>query len=221
MDMVFRVFERRFVIRFLIADSVYEISGICRQLQRLTNRPVVVKDISFPIIASDTTERWCDRVAGAALVPVDELRNYVGRRSLMDGREDRMVDLVSREFKVSVRAAAVALEQCLSIPGLYRRTDGRLAYRDRNPRSSGGGGPGWGRIELRFRKFGRGLIKTVFEHFARGHVTESQVRRFLQLGGDEIYDAAHRIGSTYRYESFVNLCPNLTSSAASRTNYTT
>ena len=147
-----------------------------------------------PIIASDTTERWCDRVAGAALVPVDELRKYVDRRRLMDGREDRMVDLVSREFEVSVRAAAVALEQCLSIPGLCRRTDGRLAYRDRNPRSSGGGGPGWGRIELRFRKFGRGLIKTVFEHFARGHVTETQVRRFLGLGGDEIYDAARRIG---------------------------
>jgi len=147
-----------------------------------------------PIVSSDSTERWCDRVAGATLVPVSALREYVGHRRLMEGSEDRMVDLVAGEFQVSKRAAAVALEDGLGTTGLYGRTDRRLAYRDRNPRSRGGGGPGWDRVELRLRKFGRGLIKTVFEHFAQGNITEAQVRRFLRLGGDEVYDAAHRVG---------------------------
>lgn len=147
-----------------------------------------------PIVSSDEVERWCDRVAGAALMPVASLREYVDRRRLLDGSEARMVDLVSKDFVVSKRAAAVALEENLAIPGLYRRTDRRLPYRDRNPRSPGGGGPGWDRVDLRLLKYGRGLIKTVLMHFARGAVTEPQVRRFLQLGGDEIYDAAHRLG---------------------------
>lgn len=147
-----------------------------------------------PIASSDAVERWCDRVAGGALVPVDALREYVTRRRLLDVTEDRMIDIVSGEFAVSKRAAAVAVEDGLGIQGIYRRTDGRLAYRDRNPRSSGGGGPGWDRVELRLRKYGRGLVKTVFKHFVAGVVTEAQVRRFLRLGGGEVYDAAYRIG---------------------------
>ena len=145
-----------------------------------------------PIVSSDAVERWCDRVAGGALVPVDALRECVTRRRLLDVTEDRMIDIVSDEFAVSKRAAAVAVEDGLGIQGLYRRTDGRLSYRDRNPRSPSGGGPGWDRIELRLRKYGRGLVKTVFKHLARGHVTEAQVRRFLGLGGDEICDATRR-----------------------------
>ena len=147
-----------------------------------------------PIATSDATEKWCDRVAGAALVPTAALREFVVRRRLIEGSEDRMVDLVSREFEVSKRAVAVALEDCFGIRGLYRRTNSRLAYRDRNRRNRGGGGPGWDRVELRLRKYGRGLVKTVLEHFARGEITEPQVMRFLQLSGNEIYDAAHRIG---------------------------
>ena len=147
-----------------------------------------------PIVSSDAVERWCDRVAGGALVPVDVLRECVTRHRLLDVTEDRMIDIVSDEFAVSKRAATVAVEDGLGIQGLYRRTDSRLAYRDRNPRSSGGGGPGWDRVELRLRKYGRGLVKTVFEHFVAGVVTEAQVRRFLQLGGDEMYDVAYRIG---------------------------
>ena len=147
-----------------------------------------------PIDSSDATEKWCDRVAGAALMPVDTLKEYVASGQLIEGDPDRMVDLVSGEFKVSGRAAAVALEDGLGVQGLYRRTHKRLLYRDRNPRSSGGGGPGWDRVDRRLRKFGRGLIKLVIEHLASGDVTETQVRRFLQLGGDEIYDAAHRLG---------------------------
>ena len=147
-----------------------------------------------PIVSSDDTEKWCDRVAGVSLVPTGELRRYVDSHRLSEGREDQMVNLVAGKFKVSKRAAAVALGHRFGIEGLYRRTDGRLAYRDRNPRIHGGGGPGWDRVELRLRKFGRGLVKKVFEHFVAGVVTEAQVRRFLRLGGDEVYDAAYRIG---------------------------
>lgn len=148
----------------------------------------------IPIVSSDATEKWCDRVAGAALVPTHELRRYVDSHRLSESKEDHMVNLVAGKFKVSKRAAAVALEDELGIVGLYGRTDGRLLYRDRNPRSRGGGGPGLDRVEKRLSKFGLQLIKTVLEHFAHGVVTEAQVRRFLQLGGDEIYDAAHRLG---------------------------
>lgn len=54
--------------------------------------------------------------------------------------------------------------------------------------------PGLDRVDRPLSKFGRGLIETVLEHFANGAVTEAQVRQFLQLRGDEIFDAAHRLG---------------------------
>ena len=182
------------VVAVCTADSRAKTFTLFHELAHLGVQDGATGACHVPIVSSDATEKWCDRVAGGALVPVDALRECVTRLRLLDVTEDRMIDIVSGEFAVSRRAAAVAVEDGLGIQGLYQRTNGRLSYRDRNPRSSGGGGPGWDRVKLRLRKYGRGLVKTVFKHFVAGVVTETQVRRFLQLGGDEIYDAAYRIG---------------------------
>ena len=145
-----------------------------------------------PVPSSDATERWCDRVAGAALVPKKALRAFVGGNQMAE--PDMLVDRVSRKFAVSKRAAAVAIEDGLGVRGVYRRTHARLPFRDRNPKSNTAGGPGFNRVELRLQKFGEGLMRSVLQHFAKGTVTEAQARRVFDLGGDELYEAAHRLG---------------------------
>lgn len=68
-----------------------------------------------PIVSSDAVDRWCDRVAGGALVPVDALREYVTCCRPLDSMKVQMVDLVAREFKVRKRTATVALGEGLGI----------------------------------------------------------------------------------------------------------
>lgn len=145
-----------------------------------------------PVPSSDATERWCDRVAGSALIPRAALRDFVGTNQRTE--PDLLVDRVSRKFSVSKRAAAVAIEDGLGVRGLYRQTHARLPLRDRYPKSNAAGGPGFDRVELRLQKFGHGLVRSVLQYLAKGVVTEVQARRIFDLGGDQLYDAAHRLG---------------------------
>ena len=145
-----------------------------------------------PISSADSTERLCDEIAGAALVPLDALRSFVKSRNEHD--PDGLVKAVSNRFKVSMRAAAVAVENGLGYRGLYRRVDSYCTYRDRVPRSGSGGGPGFGRVDLRLQKYGRGLVRRLLSHFATGMASERQVRRLLKLDIDGIYDAASKVG---------------------------
>lgn len=146
-----------------------------------------------PIEAADETERLCDQIAGAALVPLKDLRAYVDASGLR-GNPDLMVKRVSGEFQVSMRAAAIAIEDGLGHPGLYRRTASMCTYRDRTPRNRSGGGPGLGRVDLRLRKYGPGLIHTLFRNYADGSVTDRQVCRILKIQRDEVFDFAGRVG---------------------------
>ena len=145
-----------------------------------------------PIEAADETERMCDQIAGAALIPLNELRTFVDANGLR-GNPDLMVKRVSREFQVSMRAAAIAIEDGLGLPGLYRRTASMCMYRDRTQRNRSGGGPGFGRVDLRLRKYGQGLVRTLMRSLKEGTINEKHVRRLLNLDGAEIYDAAHRV----------------------------
>ena len=146
-----------------------------------------------PINGSDATERLCDQIAGSALLPLDDLRAYVDANVLRD-RPDLMVNRVSREFQVSMRAAALAIEDGLGYSGLYRRTASMCAYRDRFPRRKSDGGPGFRRVDLRLRKFGRGFVQTLMRLWREGSVNEKHVRRLLKMDRVEIYEAAYLVG---------------------------
>ena len=156
----------------------------------LSNEPTGACHV--PIEGADKSERLCDQIAGAALLPLGDLRTFVNANGLR-GNPDLMVKRVSREFQVSMRAAAIAIEDGLGHPGLYRRTASMCMYRDRTSRNRSGGGPGFGRVDLRLRKYGRGLVRALMKSLKDRTVNEKHVRRLLDLDGAEIYDAAHRV----------------------------
>ena len=145
-----------------------------------------------PISSVDPVEHLCDEIAGAALVPLDALRAFVKSRAEDD--VDRTVRAVSNRFKVSMRAAAVAMENGLGYQGLYRRVDAYCGYRDRVPRSGSGGGPGFSRVDLRLQKYGRGLVRRLLGHYVSGSASDRQVCRTLKIKRDEIFEVAHRVG---------------------------
>jgi Zn-dependent peptidase ImmA (M78 family) len=101
--------------------------------------------------AGDRTERWCDRVAAAVLIPEPELRKTLADIGpTRQGDNLTKVSRIAGRFQVSRRAAALRLiEQKLatwsvfkSIPPIGERL------------SSGGGGPGRTRAEIRRLQYG-------------------------------------------------------------------
>lgn len=146
-----------------------------------------------PIEAADENERLCDRIAGSALLPLNELRAFIDANGL-HGNPDLMVKRVSGEFQVSMRAAAIAIENGLGHRGIYRRTASMCMYRDRTPRNRSGRGPGFGRVDLRLRRYGRGLVRTLLQLYADGSVTDRHLCRILKVKRDEVLDVADRVG---------------------------
>lgn len=146
-----------------------------------------------PRPARDRIERQCDSIAGAALVPPDSLRDFVDETELAEGQD--LITPVANEFKVSLSAAAVAIENGLGLTGLYRRTFAGRHYRERNPQNtSQGGARGQNRPTKRLKTFGAGLVRTVMTHLAQGSTTETRVRRLFDVDGDEITTMAAMVG---------------------------
>ena len=130
------------------------------------------------------TERWCDRVAGACLLPREELlqlmRGPTGNKTIEFVRE------VANEFRTSLRAAAIALAE---LDGGFRdlyvsiRQPIRRADTDK-PRRGGGGGQR--RPERRLGEVGLVASKAVVNAVESGEIGELEARRALNLDGYEL-----------------------------------
>lgn len=131
--------------------------------------------------AGDRTERWCERVAAAALMPADALQ------AAMNGMTAGDVDLstvsrIATQFRVSRRAAALRLIECkkASWP-LFRSIP---PHSDRQ--QSGGGGSGLNRIELRRQWYGLRTMMTFREALRRDVIGAAEVAEHLGLSADAL-----------------------------------
>ncbi len=138
-----------------------------------------------PDVASER-ERWCDAVAGNALIPQDELLGIVLEQ---DGDDLRLVQQVADHFKVSFRSAAVSLIQANAIPdSAYGEVVRKwpLLDREKDVRGTEGGRT---RSQIRVDEWGGKAIRTIFAAYDRQQVSELNLRRWLDMAGPEIDEA--------------------------------
>ena len=131
-------------------------------------------------------ERWCDSVAGNALIPSDKLQELVATR---DCDDLTLVQLVANRFKVSFRAAAVSLIQAKAIlESAYESVERTWPLLDRDksvPWKDGGRT----RTEIRVDEWGEKAIRTIIAAYDRQQVSELNLRRWLDIAGPEIDEA--------------------------------
>ena len=145
---------------------------------------------AFGAASPDTTtllsmETWCDRVAEHALMPTCELKRVVRDRQ----PDLAPVETVGRHFKVSRRAAAVALiHRSLAAPELYDEVEARWPLLDRDKPQEWRGKPR-SRARIRVDEWGHSAMETILTAFEHRAVSEMKVRRWLKLSGPELDEA--------------------------------
>ncbi len=140
--------------------------------------------LSTTLDADDDLERWCDRVAGAVLIPSASLATLVDSRR--HGSDLDLVREVATEFRTSLRAAAVALGRWddrykplyAVVEGTYPRTD-----REKTPARGGGG---MTRSERRLRESGVVASRAILDAWHDQRINELEARRALNLDGYEL-----------------------------------
>ena len=138
-----------------------------------------------PDVASER-ERWCDAVAGNALIPQDELLGIVLEQ---DGDDLRLVQQVADHFKVSFRAAAVSLIQANAIPhSIYGEVVRKWPLLDRT-KASRRAERGRTRSQVRVDEWGGKAIRTIVAAYDRHQISELNLRRWLDIAGPEIDEA--------------------------------
>ena len=139
----------------------------------------------FSSSAASLRERWCDAVAGSALIPPQELHELVKTR---DDTDLGLVWQVASHFKVSVRAAAVSLIQADAIPAsVYKKVEKTWPLLDRTQDSQGG--EGRTRARIRVDEWGGAAIRTILAAYDRCQISETTLRRWLDIAGPEIDEA--------------------------------
>ena len=131
-----------------------------------------------------STESWCDRVAGACLLPLEELLHLVQTRG--SSKTIEFVREIASEFRSSLRAAAIALGEIdVGFRDLYRsiRQPIHKADTDQPKRT---GGRGQQRPERRFREVGLVVSNAVVDAVESGEISELEARRALKLDGYEL-----------------------------------
>ena len=173
-------FARSFTLFHELAHLATNTVQSCGPIVALKEMPQMSPDVA------SERERWCDAVAGNALIPQDELHEIVPDK-ISDGL--RLVQQVAFHFKVSFRAAAVSLIQANLIPeSVYGEVVRRWPLLDRE-KDVRGGERGRTRTEIRVDEWGGKAIRTIFAAYDRQQVSELNLRRWLDIAGPEIDEA--------------------------------
>lgn len=142
--------------------------------------------------ASRTEERWCDEVAAEVTLPRAEL----DRAPLEPTSDDRLefITAAARYFRVSLRAAAVALGrddpysdedyELVSLRAATSDTDKPRGF-GRNTRS---------RPDDRLREVGMLAARSIITGIESGEVSEHSARKILRLDGFEIAQLSEALG---------------------------
>ncbi|HXH20428.1 MAG TPA: ImmA/IrrE family metallo-endopeptidase [Dehalococcoidia bacterium] len=138
-------------------------------------------------------ERWCEETASATLMPLTAIHDFV--RSQASVSED--VDLVKKAastFKVSLRAAAVALIRGGYLDqSVYEDIEESAPITDRL--KGFGRGRGQRAPERRKAEVGPRPLRLVFKAFESHLLTERDLRDYLRLDGAELDELARQLES--------------------------
>ena len=135
--------------------------------------------------AGDKTERWCERVAAAALMPADAIERALRDTTASQSHGDVDLSTVSKiaaQFRVSRRAAALRLIECQKASwSLFRAIPPRS-----DQQRVAGGGSGFTRIELRRLRYGRRTMTTFREALRHDIIGAADVVDHLGLSADAL-----------------------------------
>ena len=128
-------------------------------------------------------EVFCNHVAGAALIPRQELLNndIVIRRSKVDDWSDDELSALTKRFNVSVEVALRRLLICgLATKTFYKyKRDGfHKQYEIRNKKPSGGFAPP---DTMAISRAGRAFVKLVLDSYYREKITSSDLSDYLEI----------------------------------------
>ena len=130
-------------------------------------------------------ERWCNEVAGAAVLPIDALRSAVAEFG-QAAPDFGMVRTVAERFRVSLRATATALIRAgLADPRLYGEVDSEAPTSDYDKEGFGRRG-GQRAPRLRLLEVGPRAAGTVLGALEDRRLSELEARRYLRLDGAEL-----------------------------------
>jgi Zn-dependent peptidase ImmA (M78 family) len=141
-------------------------------------------------LPDNKTERWCERFAAVFLMPKADFAAYVEKR--FDDTPVADIDEVSsiaRRFKVSLRAAALRVEQLdLGVEGLYDLVDAQADFK-----GSGGFSKDNTTPAIRLREWGASYTRTITDAEDRGLLTSSDVLEYLNVSGGQLKEIVERL----------------------------
>jgi Zn-dependent peptidase ImmA (M78 family) len=143
-------------------------------------------------LPDNKVERWCERFAAVFLMPKVPFADYVEHRfgdaPVADIEE---VASIARRFKVSLRAAALRVEQLeLGVDGLYAQVDAKADFK-------GGGGFSKDNTTpaVRLREWGTGYARTITDAQSRGLLTPADALEYLNVSGGQLKDMVDRLNA--------------------------
>ncbi len=131
------------------------------------------------------TERWCDSVAAAFLMPRRVLAGYVDRRfrrQKVDSFEQ--VRWAANQLNVSLRAMALRFESVgMAAPGLYGKVN-KIA--STISRGGGIGGPPQTRARRKLQRYGAGVVGRLMVAEEEGELDKADLTDLLNLSRAEL-----------------------------------
>lgn len=137
--------------------------------------------------ADTSVERWCERFAGAFLLPEDPFRERVETRTHGSNRVDDLdvVRLLARDFNVSISATALRVEHLGLGDGLFARVPREKDF-ERTPmraETDNRRGP------ARMRELGEGFFNLLLAGENRGVLGRQEVLRYLDVSEPQLHAA--------------------------------
>lgn len=138
-------------------------------------------------------ERWCDRTANAVLMPREDL-SKCAEAMPRDAAPIEKAKHVAKSFRVSIRAATMALIDAALLPAAaYREIDQALAT---DQVKTGGGGKGRKRYEMRIAEIGNRASKEITDALADRRVLQVHARRALDVDGYDLRRMAEAVSTS-------------------------
>ena len=146
-------------------------------------------------------EQWCDRVASHALIPRTEIERLIAEDEFaaVGSADPDGLDLVKRtanRFKVSRRAAAIALEEVGELEGAYSRVEAAWPTVDREKRRGGGTTSGRTSPRVRIDEYGSFVVGSVLHALDAGAVSELVASDQLRLDRAQLSDASQLLAGS-------------------------